>query len=384
MKWTAVAAVAGLRWTGIPVYQEGQLLIIPSGQWLVVEACGGIRYLMSTLMAGALFAYLNYRSTKRRLLFMLLALVVPIVANWMRAYMIIMIGHLSGNTLAVGVDHLLYGWVFFGIVVFALFAFGARWSEPDAEPDAKAAAALRHGGAGAAPAPAWWPPVVALLAVAVLQLPMWWLDRQTSTQVARAPVSLQPLQLGGNWRARPAPSLSWTPSYSGAAAQLNQAFAGADGEVVVNLQYYRGQNYGAKLVSSENAWIRGKSDWQINAQGLARTDAPVALQWNRAHIAQTDYARTLGGSRQHLLGWQVYWIGGHLTHSQVEAKLWQGWLALTGQPDDAAAIILFTPGKDQAAGDARLRAFVEAELGPILKSLDRTRAVVGDAEKSGT
>ena len=43
---------------------------------------------------------------------MLLSIVVPIVANGGRAYMIVMIGHLSGMKLAVGADHLVYGWVF--------------------------------------------------------------------------------------------------------------------------------------------------------------------------------------------------------------------------------------------------------------------------------
>ena len=33
MHWTAEALVAGLRLTGIPVYQEGQQLVIPSGRW---------------------------------------------------------------------------------------------------------------------------------------------------------------------------------------------------------------------------------------------------------------------------------------------------------------------------------------------------------------
>ena len=45
--------------------------------------------------------------------------------------MIVMLGHLSGNTLAVGVDHLIYGWVFFGIVIGLMFLIGARWSEPE-------------------------------------------------------------------------------------------------------------------------------------------------------------------------------------------------------------------------------------------------------------
>ena len=54
---------------------------------------------------------------------------MPIVANWLRAYMIVMIGHLSNNKLAVGVDHIIYGWVFFGLVMLLLFWVGSFWQE---------------------------------------------------------------------------------------------------------------------------------------------------------------------------------------------------------------------------------------------------------------
>ena len=70
--------------------------------------------IIASLTVGTLFAYLSYRSLNRRLIFVGVAFAVPVIANWMRAYMIVMIGHLSGNKLAVGVDHLIYGWVFFG------------------------------------------------------------------------------------------------------------------------------------------------------------------------------------------------------------------------------------------------------------------------------
>ena len=107
MARTADFTVLALRASGIPVYRDGLQFVIPSGTWSVVEACSGVRYLIASLMVGALFAYLNYRSMRRRWLFMLVALAVPIVANWLRAYMIVMIGHLSSNRLAVGVDHLI-------------------------------------------------------------------------------------------------------------------------------------------------------------------------------------------------------------------------------------------------------------------------------------
>jgi exosortase/archaeosortase family protein len=81
-------------------------------------------------MVGTLFAYLNYSLAWKRWAFVGLSILVPIVANWVRAYMIVMIGHLSGNKLAVGVDHLIYGWVFFGVVIGIMFVVGARWADP--------------------------------------------------------------------------------------------------------------------------------------------------------------------------------------------------------------------------------------------------------------
>ncbi|MBK9685552.1 MAG: exosortase A [Betaproteobacteria bacterium] len=156
MQWTADFTVAALRWSGVPVYREGLKFVIPSGSWSVVEACSGVRYLIASFMVGTLFAYLNYQSWKRRALFMLVSILVPIVANWLRAYMIVMLGHLSGNTIAVGADHLVYGWVFFGIVIMIMFLIGARWSEPEPAPPVGpgpgAAARNDHGAIEASPA----------------------------------------------------------------------------------------------------------------------------------------------------------------------------------------------------------------------------------------
>ena len=129
MEWTADFTVLALRWSGIPVYREGLQFIIPSGAWSVVEACSGIRYLIASLVVGCLFAYLSYRSLGKRLAFIGVAILVPLVANWLRAYMIVMIGHLSGNELATGVDHLIYGWVFFGVVILLMLLLGARWAD---------------------------------------------------------------------------------------------------------------------------------------------------------------------------------------------------------------------------------------------------------------
>ncbi|MGR8920786.1 MAG: exosortase A, partial [Gammaproteobacteria bacterium] len=58
---TAEVLVTSLRATGMPVLIEGRHLTIPSGQFVVAEACSGINYLLATLAVGAMFAYLRYR-----------------------------------------------------------------------------------------------------------------------------------------------------------------------------------------------------------------------------------------------------------------------------------------------------------------------------------
>jgi exosortase A len=144
--WTADFTVAAVKASGVPVFREGTFFVTPGGRWSVVEACSGIRYLIASLLVGVLYAWTVYRSPVRRVLFIGLSIVVPIVANWFRAYLIVMIGHLSDNRIAVGVDHILYGWVFFGIVIGLMFWIGSFWREDgrDAAPSGlpTAAAAL--------------------------------------------------------------------------------------------------------------------------------------------------------------------------------------------------------------------------------------------------
>ncbi len=131
MDWTADFTVTALQITGIPVFREGTFFTIPSGNWSVVEGCSGLRYLIASITVGALYAYLNYRVLWKRILFVVLSIVVPILANGFRAYMIVMIAHLSDMKLALGVDHLIYGWVFFGLVMLLLFWVGSYWRDPD-------------------------------------------------------------------------------------------------------------------------------------------------------------------------------------------------------------------------------------------------------------
>ncbi len=129
MNFTAWFSVTSLQITGIPVFWEGLSFEIPSGKFEVVKACSGIRYLIASTALGYFYAFLTYRSTFRRLCFIALAVTFPILANGLRAYGIVMIAHLSSMKHATGFDHIIYGWVWFGVVMLVMFWIGTFWRE---------------------------------------------------------------------------------------------------------------------------------------------------------------------------------------------------------------------------------------------------------------
>ena len=130
--FTAAFSNLGLTVLGIPHYSDAYLIEIPEGRFLVAEACAGLRFLIASIAFGALYACLMYTSTTRRALFMLASIVVPIVANGFRALGIVVLGHFIGNAEAAAADHILYGWVFFSIVIMLLILAGLPFRQDPA------------------------------------------------------------------------------------------------------------------------------------------------------------------------------------------------------------------------------------------------------------
>jgi exosortase A len=121
---TADLSMVMLNWSGIPVYRSGLYIEIPQGQFLVAEACSGISFFVACVVIGSLYAYLNVQSAKRRIIFMSISIIFPIIANAIRVFGIIMTGYFSDMKHAVGIDHLIYGWVFFSLVIVCLLGLG--------------------------------------------------------------------------------------------------------------------------------------------------------------------------------------------------------------------------------------------------------------------
>jgi exosortase A len=360
MDVTANLTIHALRATGIPVLREGNSFSIPSGDWSVVEACSGLRYLIASITLGTLYAYLTYRSRKRQVLFVLLSILVPIVANSGRAYMIVMMGHLSGMTMAVGVDHLVYGWVFFGIVMFLLFWIGSFWREDHVQATP-----------APAPAPAQVQParsstgalVAATLAVAVC-IGIW---PAYAYYLERGEANLAPPRIGTldlAWQPG-TPFAAWTPGFAPPAAQSQQFYENDGRKAGLSLLYYRNQRPGALLITSSNRVVAEKSEWRT-IDATVRTESFGARSLGLREEIVAD-------ARGKMLVWQWYWIGGDTTRSDYVGKAFQVRQKLLHGSDDGVAVLAFAR-YDEKPEEARatLRAFLAANLVPIEATLAAT------------
>src|SRR5260370_10879756 len=134
------------------------MIEIPEGSFEVAEACAGWRFLIASTVFGCFFAVLMYRSFIRRALFVILSVAVPIAANGLRALGIIVLAHLEGSAAAVEADHVLYGWLFFTLVILILIAIGLMFAQKADQP-------TPVGSAGYAPSSPWRFAMVILPAV---------------------------------------------------------------------------------------------------------------------------------------------------------------------------------------------------------------------------
>lgn len=327
IEFTAGFTVGALQLAGIPVFRDNNFLSLPSGNWSVEEACSGLRYLIASFALGMLYAHLSYHSRARQAAFVAVSLILPIVANGVRAFTIVLIGHYSNMTLAVGIDHLIYGWLFFGLVATLMFWVGARWR--DALPPKHAIPASRP--------PAAPPAAFAGAALAgLITLAIW---PALANLALRAPADAAqpepPLALApppGPWRASGLRDSDWHVRHAGAPQRWAANYS--DGAHLISLQltWYRHQSKGSEL--SAQVWNAPQTGqpWKEMA------DTGRRIHYGQHRIEIRQYTVQAGETK--LLVWRWYRQARHDTSSKLLLKLLLARSKLLGMADGGAEIVL--------------------------------------------
>jgi len=357
--FTARFTVALLQLGGIPVFHENNFISLPSGNWAVADACSGLRYLIASVALGMLYAGVSYRSTGKRLVFIAVALVLPVVANGLRACMVVLIGHWSNMRLAAGVDHLIYGWVFFGVVMALLFWCGGYWRDDDPPPSpfsrlpAMASvppASFARMALGAVAVCAVWP----LLAAALMRAPATDLAPEPQLTLAAPPAP---------WQASPLRPGDWLAPHRGQSQRLSANYRDRRRLVSLQLTWYRHQSDGAELLSPvRRTVVSGMPQWEE-----VRSEARM-LQIGDRKLAVRQSVQQAASYK--LLVWRWYRQDGVETASPQRLKLLLAKARLLGGDDSGAEIVLASPYDEQPAqAEAAMRDLLAAMLPAIDRSL---------------
>ena len=333
-RFTAAFTARGLEFLGIPTFVDGFTIQIPEGSFQVAEACAGLRFLIASIVFGCLFATVVYHSKLRRLGFIVVSVVVPIIANGFRALGLVVLAHVEGSAAAMEADHILYGWLFFSIVVLLLVFIGMTLSD---RPETQNVAVAM---------PAKSPPRLKLgliTAIGLLFATAGPVYLAVIERASAAPLSLETSGLApaGNtsWRIQPDASIEWTPDAWNADAKLNQSYR--DGDQVVNefVAAYRFPTRGNPLTRSMNTIAESKS-WHI-----VRSDSVISpVKGSTVTVATT----TIVHQGHYRTVWWFYVVDGRVTASRLQAKLLQARASLRGGEHLGAFVAISTPTSEAA------------------------------------
>ena len=357
---TAKFTHLGLLASGFPVHREGPFFEVPSGKWSIAEACSGIEYLSACMMFTVLFAWTMFNSTRKRVIFVIGGVLVGICGNWLRAYLTILIAHLSDNRF-LRHGHGTFGWVMFAVLLFAYCWIG--WYYRDRQISAKPLPDEHRDHRSSTDAAS--PPssrrlrfVAPIVVVGVLAA--WPL---ISIICARAQphlkVDIPALALRGGWKAINTPPADWKPTLVNPSLENLQTFEKNGQKVAVFIGIFSNQTWNSKLVSSVNHFI-----------------APESARWSLVQRT-TDNTRFLDKSLDvktgiilgdgRIMARQWYWVHGVSTANDIHAKIEQLRARVDGRADVSAWISIFATVDSTAE-------FATANLDEFTRDMGRSLA----------
>jgi len=113
-----------LNLVGVPVFREGNIIVLPNLQLEVADACSGIRSLMSLMALATAAAYFMSLGAVRGGALFLSAIPISIVTNSLRIFVTGVLSYKFGQKAAEGFFHEFSGWVVFLAGAFLIVSIG--------------------------------------------------------------------------------------------------------------------------------------------------------------------------------------------------------------------------------------------------------------------
>ena len=257
--FTAHISVVLLHLSGIAAEMQGVFITTKAGFFEVAEECSGVNFLIAMLAYSVFAAHLCFKSWTRRIVFVAAALATTILANALRAYGTMVAAEIWGIEAAGGIDHIFYGWIFFGLVILLVMLVALRWFDRPANDVAVDVSGLTGRTRFAGPAKAVLP---AALAVPLLFAGWGMLAGGRSAPLPET----MAVEAPPGWRDARVDGAAWAPRFDGADQRLLRQFANDKGQVVtVAIGGYERQAEGREVVAFGQGAVDPDSKWAWSA-----------------------------------------------------------------------------------------------------------------------
>ncbi|MCJ2187298.1 exosortase A [Novosphingobium beihaiensis] len=358
---TAGITVALTHLSGVPAEIEGVFINTPAGLFEVAEACSGVKFLIAMIAFGVLAANVCFISWRRRAVMLASCVVVPVLANGVRAWGTIYAAQFFGVEVAAGFDHIVYGWIFFALVLALVIAGAWRFFDRPLDApviDAQAIAkAPWLGRLETRPVPAR--AVLAALAAVIVAVQGW---AYTADRLA-APVPRQIMlpAVPGWTRVDYSPQIWWEPQAQGADHRLLGRYRDGQGrQVDVFVALYARQGEGHEAGGFGQGALPPSSPWAWQAPG--------------PDFAGGKSERLLGDGTVRRLAVTWYRNGSLLSGSNTRLKLAVIANHLSFRARPTTMLILSAEDAAQAPAEQAIRRF-RASTGPLGPWMDRMTRV---------
>jgi exosortase A len=348
---TAKMCMVMLGWTGIPAHIDGIFITTPGGYFRVAEACAGVMFLIAMVAYGALAANLCFHRWSRRIAFMAVCVIVPIIANGIRAFGTIYIAEHVGIEFAAGFDHIFYGWIFFAIIIAIIMGISWRFFDKKADANAfdpadlQGAVGQRLGLMAAS-----------VLTLAIIATPVAW-SRSVSAAASVIPARITAPNVSGWQVILYAPDKHWEPNFVGASQRQMVRYRNASGQVVdMALIVFDRQAEGRELVGFGNGAIDSKNKWVWVA------DMPAPAKGKAERI------KTPGPISRDVISF--YRVAGTTSGSGMQIKLATLRSKLLGGNQQAVAILVSAEYENDISQRPIIDKFLN-DLGDIDKTADQ-------------
>jgi len=348
MHATADLSVLFCQLTGIPVVREGMLLHIPAGSFEVAKACSGVKFFIAACAISVIVAATFYKSWMRRLAYVAFFLAVAVLMNGFRAYILILIGHLTDMRWDHDGWHVGLGYVIFSITILALIWLGDRFSDRTAADPVVTTPVAAGNVVHAIPVAAWVTAGLAIFAGPIAAQAVVIAPPEAEVQaLVTVPGEVDSWRIDVDMPA-------WKPHYSGALAEGTMRYVSAQREQVVDV--YLGAYQIGGRGEGEMISYRNRIQHDANERLFESRESSIALPSGKT----LAFVETPIRGKENRLVWYWFEIGSRTTLGDFHGKLLEAQALLQGEHLERVVVLTSTDRSYDAARE-NLESFVIAQ-----------------------